>query len=70
MNEKPTETIPEILDAGDLAELLRVNRQTILRYINANKLPACRIVPGKYLVTKERLIEFINKGSQIENNVD
>ena len=60
MNGKHTEAIPEILDAGDLADLLRVSTQTAQRYILEGHIPAARIVKGKYLVSRAKLIEFID----------
>jgi excisionase family DNA binding protein len=59
--EEKQGAIPEILDAGDLAELLRVSKQTAIRYIRQGSIPAARIVKGKYLVSRARLIEFIDE---------
>jgi excisionase family DNA binding protein len=58
--EEKQGAIPEIMDAGDLAELLRVSKQTAIRYIRQGQIPAARIVKGKYLVSRTKLIEFID----------
>jgi excisionase family DNA binding protein len=60
MDERQAETIPAILDVGDIADLLRVSTQTALRYIRQGSIPAARIVSGKYLVSRTKLIEFID----------
>jgi len=56
----------ELLDAGilnveDLADLLNVSKQTARRYINNGRIPAYRVVPGKYLISVRQLIEKIEK---------
>ncbi len=56
----------EVLDTGilnlnDLAELLDVSKQTARRYINNGRIPAYRVVPGKYLISARQLMEHIEK---------
>jgi excisionase family DNA binding protein len=40
-----------ILDVVDLSALLRVSAQTARRYINEGRIPAYRVVSGKYLIS-------------------
>ena len=55
-----------ILDVGDLSELLRVSVQTARRYINEGRIPAYRVVPGKYLISVNVLRSTL-KDNQINN---
>ena len=52
-----------ILDVIDLAVLLRVSAQTARRYINEKRIPAYRVVPGKYLISIKQLTEFIEENA-------
>jgi excisionase family DNA binding protein len=52
-----------ILDVVDFAVLLRVSAQTARRYINEGRIPAYRVVPGKYLISIRQLIEYIEENS-------
>ena len=52
-----------ILDVVDLASLLRVSVQTARRYINDGRIPAYRVVPGKYLISVEQLKEYIKENA-------
>ncbi len=53
-----------ILDVGDLSELLRVSVQTARRYINEGRIPAYRVVPGKYLISVNLLKKYIEEKSK------
>ena len=53
-----------ILDVIDLAVLLRVSAQTARRYINEKRIPAYKVVPGKYLISIRRLIEHIEENGK------
>jgi|LSQX01.2.fsa_nt_gb excisionase family DNA binding protein len=64
MKEEDTALLPEILNVTKLAGLLGVTNQTIVRYINEGRLPGYKVVPGRYLVTREKLIGFINDNSK------
>jgi len=55
--------IPDIMDIGDLVELLRVSKQTVMKCIEDGKIPAYKIAKGKYLITKRQLIKTIEKRS-------
>lgn len=56
--------IPEIMDVGDLAELLRVTPQFARGLIENGTIPGFKFARGKYLISKKLLIETIEKGSQ------
>jgi excisionase family DNA binding protein len=53
-----------ILDVVDLAVLLRVSVQTARRYINEKRVPAYRVVPGKYLISVDYLKQYIKDKSE------
>ena len=62
MEEKKVSAgIPEILDLGDIAELLRVTKQTARRYIDDGRIPACKISGGKYLTTRRQIMRTIEE---------
>jgi excisionase family DNA binding protein len=50
-----------LLDVVDLAVLLRVSDQTARRYINEKRIPAYRVVPGKYLISVKQLEKYIEE---------
>ena len=52
-----------ILDVVDLAVLLRVSDQTARRYINEKRIPAYRVVPGKYLISVKQLEKHIEENA-------
>ena len=56
------------MDIGDLVELLRVSRATIMKCIDDGRIPAYKIAKGKYLITKRQLMKVIEKksGSVVE----
>ncbi len=51
--------VPGILNERDMASILGVSVQTVRRYLSKGKIPAFRVVPGKYLISTEQLIEKI-----------
>lgn len=51
--------VPGILNERDMASILGVSVQTVRRYLSEGKIPAYRVVPGKYLISTEQLIEKI-----------
>ena len=64
IEKKQQGLIPEILDLGDLAELLRVSKQSAKALVDNGTIPGFRFMKGKYLFSKRQLIEVIEKGSQ------
>lgn len=56
--------IPEILDLGDLCELLRASRPFILKQIAKGRIPAVRFGRGKYLITRQILLSTLNGESR------
>ncbi|MBE3088690.1 MAG: helix-turn-helix domain-containing protein [Actinobacteria bacterium] len=52
-----------ILDIVDLSVLLRVSVQTARRYINEKRIPAYRVVPGKYLISVKQLEKYIEENT-------
>jgi len=61
MEGKELTTNIGVLDAEDLAGLLRVSKLTATRYINKGLVPAYKIAPGKYLISARQLISHIEK---------
>ena len=53
-----------VLDVIDLAVLLRVSPQTAIRYINNKRIPAYRVVSGKYLISVDQLKDYIKENSK------
>ena len=56
--------VPGILNERDMASILGVSVQTVRRYITENRIPAYRVVPGKYLISTEQLIEKIKSEAE------
>lgn len=52
-----------LLDVVDLAVLLRVSDQTARRYINEKRIPAYKVVPGKYLISVKQLEKYIEENA-------
>ena len=52
-----------VLDGNDLAVLLRVSPETARRYINEKRIPAYRVVPGKYLISVKQLERHIEENA-------
>lgn len=53
----------ENLRIKEAATYLGINKATLLRYVNAGKIPSFKISPRVILVKKIDLDEFINKGA-------
>ena len=52
-----------ITTVEDLMDLLYVTRETLVKYIKENKIPAYRVSGGKYLISTEELIKKIKDNS-------
>ena len=52
-----------LMDVIDLAILLRVSPQTARRYINEKRIPAYKVVPGKYLISVKLLEKYIEENA-------
>ncbi len=57
--EKISSGIPDILDLGDLAELLRVSKPTAKKLVEEGIIPGYKFLRGKWLITKRQLIKRI-----------
>ncbi len=55
--------IKGIATVEDLMDLLYVTRQTLVKYIKGNKIPAYKVGKGKYLISTEELIKTIKDNS-------
>ena len=52
-----------IVTVEDLMDLLYVTRETLVKYIRENKIPAYKVGKGKYLISTEELIKKIKDNS-------
>lgn len=57
--------IPDILDLGDLASLLRITKPTAKKLVVDGAIPGYRFLKGKYLISKRQLIETIENKSRM-----
>ena len=55
--------IDGIVTIEDLMDVLYVTRQTLVKYIKENRIPAYNVGKGKYLIATEELIEKIKENS-------
>lgn len=54
---------------SEVAEILGVSRQTVLKYIKTGVVPGIR-VGGRYLIMKDEFEEFLRSGSRQEQAVE
>jgi len=50
---------------SEVAEILGVSRQTVLKYIKSGVVPGLR-VGGRYLIMKDEFEQFLRSGSRIQ----
>ena len=55
--------LPEILTERSLAELLGISRESAMALCRANRVPARKIMRGRYLVSTRMLLDWIEKGA-------
>ena len=60
--------IPDILDLGDLAILLRITKPTAKKLVVGGAIPGYRFLKGKYLISKRQLIKTIESKSRTVNS--
>ena len=53
--------LQDLLTTKEVAEILKVNIQTVRRYIRKGELPAIKITPRLYRVHRKDLEEFIKR---------
>ena len=58
MSREPLETMPDVLDAKQLAELLRISKAGVYNLLNSPDFPTLRI-GGRKLVMKQDLLEWL-----------
>ena len=58
MSKEPLETIPDVMDAKQLAEVLRISKAGAYNLLNSSDFPTLRI-SGRKLVMKQDLLEWL-----------
>jgi len=51
---------------SEVAEILGVSRQTVLKYVKSGVVPGLR-VGGRYLIMKDEFEEFLRSGGRLQN---
>ncbi len=54
---------------SEVAEILGVSRQTVLKYIKSGIVPGLR-VGGRYLIMKDEFEEFLSTGGERESELN
>ena len=58
MSREPLETMPDVMDAKQLAEVLRISKAGAYNLLNSSDFPTLRI-SGRKLVMKHDLLEWL-----------
>ena len=58
MSREPLETMPDVMDARQLAEVLRISKAGAYNLLNSLDFPTLRI-GGRKLVMKQDLLEWL-----------
>ena len=58
MSKEPLETMPDVMDAKQLAEVLRISKAGAYNLLNSSDFPTLRI-GGRKLVMKNELVEWL-----------
>ena len=58
MSKEPLETMPDVMDAKQLAEALRISKSGAYNLLNIHDFPTLRI-GGRKLVMKQDLLEWL-----------
>ena len=56
--------VPDLLTERSLAELLGISRESAMALCRSNRVPARKIMRGRYLVSKRVLVDWVEKGSR------
>lgn len=57
----------DVYNVNDIAEALHITPRTVLNYLRSGRLKGAKI-GGKWLVTRENLLELINGNTQSSAN--
>jgi hypothetical protein len=63
MNGNRTTDVPAVLNERSLAELLGISRESAMGLCRTNRVPARKVMRGRYLISTRRLLEWIEQGS-------
>ena len=63
MNGTRTTEVPDVLNERSLAELLGISRESAMALCRANRVPARKVMRGRYLISTRLLVDWIEKGS-------
>lgn len=64
MNLMRTGDVPEILSERSLAELLGISRESAMALCRAGRVPAHKVMRGRYLISRAQLIAWIERGAK------
>ncbi|HEX9713484.1 MAG TPA: helix-turn-helix domain-containing protein [Actinomycetota bacterium] len=65
MDGMRTNEVPDVLTERSLAELLGISRESAMALCRANRVPAMKVMRGRYLVSKRLLLEWVERGSRL-----
>lgn len=63
MNGTRLTEVPDILTERSLAELLGISRESAMALCRAGRVPARKVMRGRYVISKRLLVEWIERGS-------
>lgn len=55
--------VPDVLSERTLADLLGISRESAMALCRAHRVPARKVMRGRYLVSRALLIRWIERGS-------
>lgn len=67
MPKEPLEDLPDVLNAGQLAEVLHLSRSGAYNLLNKHDFPTLR-VGGKKMVMKQELIMWMHRNTNAPKN--
>lgn len=67
MDRSGTADVPDVLNERSLAELLGISRESAMALCRTNRVPARKVMRGRYLISKRMLVEWIERGAKKTN---
>lgn len=67
MSKEPLEAMPDVLDAGQLADVLHLSRSGAYNLLNKSDFPTLH-VGGKKMVMKQALIDWMHRHTNASTN--
>lgn len=63
MNGNRTYDVPDLLTERSLAELMGISRESAMALCRAGRVPARKVMRGRYLISRKLLEEWVERGS-------